>query len=334
MRSRQKAAMIGGLVRVLASLVVTALIQVPSTSILGAEGPEPDSRSRPPRTLERLPQIQRSLTPGRPGTADQLRQRPKARAPLGDQPRDPTLARTSDALPTANAGDDQIGLVGRRITLNGSLSEPSGQLGYRWIQLAGPQTVSMAQDQYILSFTPQVPGVYRFALLVASDSAISEPATVDVTVGVPPAPPMTAAPPGPQPPALIPPPPPPPPIDELARTALASVNDGAAAAEPLSSTFEALADRMDLYRSYSDLFSEMSRRLDAFVPRDPTARAVWIDRLFTPLTGRMVEELRVEGLDLTHPGAPSAPLTPAQKEKLVELFRSISQGFQPSPSPE
>ncbi|MEO6807585.1 MAG: hypothetical protein ABI353_00535 [Isosphaeraceae bacterium] len=321
MRTRQEAATTGGLVQVLASLVVTALIQIPSTSILGAEGPEPASRSRPPRTLERLPLVHRSLTLN-------------AQPPLREQSHDPTLRQTSDSLPKADAGDDQIGLVGRRITLNGSLSEPSGQLGYRWIQLGGPQAVSMVQDQYILSFTPQVPGVYRFALLVAADSAISEPATVDVTVGIPPAPLATAAPPVAQPPALVPPPPPPPPIDELARTALASLNDGASAAEPLSSTFEALADRMDLYKSYSDLFSEMSRRLDAFVPREPAIRAVWIDRLFTPLTGRMVEQLRVEGLDLTHPGAASVPLTPAQKVKLVELFRSISQGFQSSPPSE
>lgn len=316
MRPRLGAALTGGLVRILASFVATALIQVPSTSSLGAEGTRPAGRAGSSRTLERLPQVQRPSSP------------------LREQPHDPTLRRTSDCLPKANAGDDQIGLVGRRITLNGSLSEPSGQLGYRWIQLGGPQAVSMTQDQYILSFTPQVPGVYRFALLVAVDSAISEPATVDVTVGLPPTPPIAAAPLVPQPPALIPPPPTPSPIDELARTALASVAGGSGAAESLSSTFEALADRMDLYKSYADLFSEMSRRLDAFVPRDPAVRAVWIDRLFIPLTGSLVEQLRVEGLDLTRPGGASAPFSPAQKMKLVELFRSISRGFQSSPPSE
>jgi hypothetical protein len=83
----------------------------------------------------------------------------------------------------AHAGDDQIGLVGRQITLNGSRSEPRGQLAYRWVQTGGPVARLKIEDRYIYSFVPTVPGTYRFALVVASSGEISEPDEVCVMVG-------------------------------------------------------------------------------------------------------------------------------------------------------
>src|SRR4051812_27750205 len=64
----------------------------------------------------------------------------------------------------ADAGDDQIGLVGRQITLNASRSEPRGEVGFRWVQVGGPTVPTPTEDGYILAFTPRVAGVYRFAV--------------------------------------------------------------------------------------------------------------------------------------------------------------------------
>ena len=91
----------------------------------------------------------------------------------------------TDPTIVADAGDNQIGVVGRQITLNGLRSEPRGQIGYRWIQLGGPRVVAKLEDGFIYSFVPTEPGVYRFALVVARGSEISEPAEVTVTVGQP-----------------------------------------------------------------------------------------------------------------------------------------------------
>ena len=85
--------------------------------------------------------------------------------------------------PRADAGDDQVGLIGREITLNGMRSEPRGQLAYRWIQTGGPTVRLKIEDSYVYSFVPTVPGHYRFALVVAANGEISEPDEVSVTVG-------------------------------------------------------------------------------------------------------------------------------------------------------
>jgi len=82
---------------------------------------------------------------------------------------EPTSVPTPAPAPVlrADAGDDQIGLVGRQITLNGGRSGPRGAIGYRWIQLSGPEPTARGQDGYIFTFTPRAAGIYRFALLVA-----------------------------------------------------------------------------------------------------------------------------------------------------------------------
>src|SRR5262245_2278704 len=86
-----------------------------------------------------------------------------------------TSAADPAASVRADAGDDQVGLVGHLITLNGLRSEPRGRLAYRWIQVGGPAVRARVQDAYICSFIPPAPGLYRFALVVAADGRISEP---------------------------------------------------------------------------------------------------------------------------------------------------------------
>ena len=229
----------------------------------------------------------------------------------------------------ADAGDDQIALVGRQVTLNGGRSEPTGEIGCRWIQTGGPTTRLKLEDGAIFAFTPTAPGVYRFALVVAAGSEISTPDEVIVTVGggARIGGPAGVASPGD---AIVPEPAP---THEVARSALASLRGGPEAAEPLASLFEAAADRMDLYSSYADAFSEMSRRLEEILPADPAHHAVWIERLFNPLSAQTVEVMRIEGLDLRLPDARAASLTTAQKAALAEHFRLIAEGFRSSNRP-
>lgn len=226
----------------------------------------------------------------------------------------------------ADAGDDQVGFVGRQITLNGSRSEPRGPIGYRWIPLGGPKLRLKLEDGYVFSFVPTTPGQYQFALVVASGGLISEPDVVSVSVGASPTSATAAG----EPTALrmadagsgLPDT-----IEAAARSALASLEGGPAVADDLADAFEAIGDRMSLYGSYAEGFAELAKRLDAIVPSDPNRRALWGARLFAPLTARMVESLRAEGLDLAQPGGATAPLAEGQRAKLAEQFRSMAEGF-------
>lgn len=251
---------------------------------------------------------------------------------IGSRAAEPPTAR--DAVPpVANAGDDQVGLVGHRVTLNASDSQPRPELSYRWIATQGPAPTAPEQDGYIYSFVPSAPGHYRFALVVAEKGtgAISEPDYVDVLVGT--APPgayaqgqrtrdvsfhatpgfMDAS--GPEA------------VEALARSAVLSIEGGPALAEALAVTFEGVADRAALYSTYADVFREMSARLGSVIPEDPAQRAVWIQRLFTPLTAKLVEKLRAEGLDLLRPDGVSSPLSEGQKAALSEVYRAAALGF-------
>jgi hypothetical protein len=209
--------------------------------------------------------------------------------------------------PVADAGEPIRGTVGQLVRLDGSKSEPRGKLLIKWVPLAGPDTepVVLEHEGPEATFTPRVAGVYRFLLIVASARAISDPDLVDVLVA----------------------PPPPPTIDQLARESLSKVDGGVASAQALGEAFEALADLMDLYRTYDDVFLGMSKRLESIVPTEPAKRAAWSERIFIPLTSRVVEGLRAEGIDLTQAGGRSVPLNKAQKAKLTSMLRSISTGF-------
>lgn len=234
------------------------------------------------------------------------------------------LTKAVSIPPTADAGDDQIAIVGRQVTLNGGRSEPRGEIGYRWIQVGGPSTRLTIEENHIFSFVPTVPGIYRYALVVASGRAISKPDVVSVTVAAPTA--TAAAVPESSPGAPLP-------MQTLASKGLTSVKGGVDSAEILSETFDTLADRMDLYQSYSEMFSEMSRRLDQIVPSDPAWRNLWMERIFTPMTGRLVEALIPEGLDLRRPEAQNAELTAGQRARLAEQFREIAEGFRATKPP-
>jgi hypothetical protein len=218
----------------------------------------------------------------------------------------------------ADAGDDQLGLVGREVTLNGMRSEPRGQLAYRWIQTGGPTIRLKIEDSYVYSFVPLVPGNYRFALVVATNGQISEPDEVSVTVGSGARGAVARGDAAAADPV---------PTQELARAGLKALKLGAEVAEPLARAFEDTADRMELYENYGDTFAEMSRRLEPILPDDPAQRNRWIRRLFEPLTGRVVEVMRSEGLDFRSPESQTLPLTASQRALLADQFRLIAEGL-------
>lgn len=219
---------------------------------------------------------------------------------------------------TADAGDDQVGyFLGRQLTLNGIRSEPRGTLGYRWLQVGGPPVMLKLQDGYTFSFVPQEPGLYRFALVVASGGIISEPDTVEITV-LSQLPPAALA--GIRIPERLS-------TEDLARSLLASLPDGAALSQKLCEAFEAVHERTDLYGSYADLFNELSRRIEKLLPQDPAQRSLWLQRLCFPLTQRLVEQLRLEGLDVTQARAQTEPLTEAQKKRLAGELGAMAAGL-------
>lgn len=239
----------------------------------------------------------------------------------------------ADAGLRADAGDDLIAIVGRQVTLNGIRSEPRGALAYRWIQVGGPPIALKLEDAYIYSFVPQAPGTYRFALVVAAEGAISEPDAVDVVVssaGASPGGPPAGAPATPPAPA-----PPPGPVAaprtmstaELASVGALSLEEGPDAAARLAVVYQAMAEKMSLYESYTMVAQELARRLEEVVPADAARRTAWNERLFVPLMNRTVERMRIEGLDLGVPASQSAPLTEGQKRELAQLFLAVAQGF-------
>jgi hypothetical protein len=84
---------------------------------------------------------------------------------------------------------------------------------------------------------------------------------------------------------------------------------------------------MDLYENYADTFAEMSRRLEPILPEEPSRRNRWIRRLFEPLTARLIEVMRSEGLDLRLPEGQSAPLSASQRASLADQFRLVAEGL-------
>jgi hypothetical protein len=227
----------------------------------------------------------------------------------------PLLLRPKVSLPPqifADAGDDQIGLVGHEITLNGVRSSPIQNAAFRWIQAEGPRLASMTQDGWFCSFIPTEPGLYRFVLVVAADGTISEPDDVRVTITNELDPGQERSP-GPAARASLPPP-----LDVTARQSLCSLPGGTAAGRLLADSFEGVAQRMDLYESYSDVQHEMSLRLNVVLPTDPALRAFWNERLFNALSFRIAEAMRREGLDLTTNNALTAPMNESQKNNAAD----------------
>jgi hypothetical protein len=224
---------------------------------------------------------------------------------------------TAPLGPKADGGDDQIGLVGRQITLNGSRSQPREKVGFRWIQLSGPTPAAAAQDHAFFSFTPKQSGAYRFALVVALDSMISEPDVVEVLVGTLDAPSAAT---GSAPAA-------PPSLEDYLKATMTTLPSGPESIEPLAKLFEELAGRMELYSSYSEVYSELSRRLEKITPRDPASRAAWIQKLFSPLTLAMIEQLRSVGLDLARAETSGQAFSTAQRTRLAEYYHQVGSGL-------
>jgi hypothetical protein len=228
----------------------------------------------------------------------------------------------SAAALKADAGDDQVAMVGHRVNLSGALSEPRGQVGYRWLQMSGPKVRLSFEEGSTFAFVPPLPGVYRFGLVVASGREISGADEVTVTVASPSASlGTTGLAPGDAEPTT-----------DLARRLLTSVRGGADVAVDLAEVFDGTADRMDLYQSYAETFNEVSRRLEGVVPPDPAVRGTWSDRLFTPLTTRLIERMLPDGLDLRRPEGQNAELTLGQRARMAELFREVAEGFRAAKS--
>jgi hypothetical protein len=229
------------------------------------------------------------------------------------------------APPRAEAGPDLIGQVGQPVILNGQATT-GGLAGFRWIQTAGPPVRLRMEEGPRLVFLPEHEGMYRFALIVARNSRVSEPDEVVIHVrssGERPTLPPTAgtirtgagvehAGPGP--------------LDLQIRDALLVIPDGARVAPTLAAAFTQAAERMDLYASYDEVLSELSRRIGPMLPDDPIRRQDWDIRLFQPLSIRLVASLREVDLDLTAPEGRQQPLTQPQRERLAGLFQSFAAG--------
>ena len=242
-----------------------------------------------------------------------------------DDPSNPVAtkptARDADVLLKADAGDDALGIAGKMVTLNGLRSAPRGKVGYRWIQLNGPSVALKLETGSIFAFVPPAPGIYRFALVVAADSDISEPDDVTVCVVAPDdklAAIFQNAPKSADSPLSV---------EEQTKNALRSIPNGPSLAAKLAETFEEVAKRVDLYATFGDAYGEVSRRLDAVIPVEDAARSVWTERLFNPLSAKLAEIMLSEGLDLRLESGQTATLTPAQKIRLAASYRAIARGF-------
>ncbi len=77
----------------------------------------------------------------------------------------------------------------------------------------------------------------------------------------------------------------------------------------------------------------MSRRIEPILPEAPPQRNLWVAHLFQPLTARLVEVVRSEGLDLRTREGQSAPLTISQRATLAEQFRLMAEGVRSTTRP-
>jgi hypothetical protein len=87
--------------------------------------------------------------------------------------------------PTAEAGPDQMSLIGLIVELNGgSSNDPDdlpSPLSFAWTQIAGPEVTLTGADSVQASFTAAALGTYTFRLVVSDGAAPAED-TVTVTV--------------------------------------------------------------------------------------------------------------------------------------------------------
>ncbi|MBI2876791.1 MAG: PASTA domain-containing protein, partial [Candidatus Tectomicrobia bacterium] len=103
-----------------------------------------------------------------------------------DSPPDRVVVTVVNDSPTANAGPDQTALVGTLLTLDGSGSfDPNGQpLTYLWTLPSAPAGSSAALSDPTSAtptFTPDLPGLYTFELVVGDGIAYSSPDQASIT---------------------------------------------------------------------------------------------------------------------------------------------------------
>jgi hypothetical protein len=228
----------------------------------------------------------------------------------------------------ADAGDDQVGLVGHRVTLNGSRSVPAHGNTARWLQISGPPAVQPQRHGPFFSFVPTAPGLYRFMLVVAGGDEVPDADDVTVLVGSPPVGAGLAA---PSPAAMSVAPPASAPATTLDKQALsASVSrlaNGRTVAGQVADALQAISERMDLYSSFAELQQELARRLEVVIPAEPAQRAAWNEGVFAPLTTYTSGQLSSAGLDVLQPRGLDQRLSAAQRERLHDHFQSLAQVF-------
>jgi hypothetical protein len=224
----------------------------------------------------------------------------------------------------ADAGDDQVGLVGHRVTLNGSRSLPGDGSTARWLKISGPSILEPQAQGPFFSFIPSESGTYRFVLLVAGDGAISEPDEVTVLVGMPPneGRAQSAMTPGSNLPSMQPPS-----FEQSVSETIPRLAEGARIASDVADVMRSIADRAKLYSCFQELQSELTRRLDVVIPTDPAQRQMWVRTIFEPLGTYTAAELLPFGLDLRQPRSLQQPLNPSQQERIGEHFEKVARAF-------
>ncbi|HZV02377.1 MAG TPA: MYXO-CTERM sorting domain-containing protein, partial [Planctomycetota bacterium] len=95
-----------------------------------------------------------------------------------------TLANPAALPPTANAGPDQVILIGTQVILNGSASSTQqGTLTYAWTPVSEPEPVTLSNPTAVSpTFTPNTVGTYVIQLVVSNGTATSQPSVVHITV--------------------------------------------------------------------------------------------------------------------------------------------------------
>jgi hypothetical protein len=269
------------------------------------------------RDLVRVFRLTVPIQPGRTG-----------RASGNDQRQNGTDAGTAPSGGVrANAGDDQVGLVGHRVTLNGTRSIPADASAARWVQVSGPAVFAPEHQGLYYSFIPSVPATYRFVLLISARGEISEPDEVSVVAGSPPSGPFaggSGTPYGAAPAATpgwgaTP--------DQVLSTVLPHLPDSRRISGEVADILDSICERCSLYTSFGELQSEVSRRLDAVIPTDPSQRSAWIQNVFLPLTSVTANELLASGIDIRVRAGVEQVLAPAQQERLRNHFQRMAKAF-------
>lgn len=245
----------------------------------------------------------------------------------------------------ANAGDDVLAFVGRKATLNGGQSLPSGRVGVRWIQVAGPAVQEAFEQGPNLVVIPPAAGVYQFLLVVAEGGRISEPDSVTLTAVEHPEAPVLQQVKASQPPRLQP-------VDgaveapvakpgtsrdlmvQLAGKTLQDVPHSAGMGGALGELFSDISGRMDLYSNYAEAQQEISRRITALLEAESADTTAWNRKVFEPLTAALGLWLRPAGLELTDPAQWAAPLGPVARQSLADGLAAFAEGFRGKPGAE